>query len=208
MPHIAVAFNEGLTTSFRNAFFPVYKTNRERPAPELERQLAPCQPMAGALGYAVYADQHYEADGLIGTWVHRATDQGATVGVVSNDTDLMQLVSSRVTFYNINIAKQQCYDPQGVAAYMGVRPEQIPDVLGLQGDAVDNIPGVKGVGAKPRGCCYTPSHALKPSTPTWNVRPACRCAAPRVWPGSWPRDKTSPLCRNGWPRLLWMPRCV
>ncbi len=58
----------------------------------------------------------------------------------------MQLVSSRVSFYDF--ARDRRYRIDEVTAHMGVRPEQIPDLLGLQGDAVDNIPGVKGVGAK------------------------------------------------------------
>jgi 5'-3' exonuclease len=68
------------------------------------------------------------------------------VVVVSNDKDLMQLVTPQVTFYDF--ARQRRYDPAGVATQMGVRPEQIPDFLGLQGDAVDNIPGVQGIGSK------------------------------------------------------------
>jgi DNA polymerase-1 len=68
------------------------------------------------------------------------------VVVVSNDKDLMQLVTPQVTFYDA--AKDRRLDPDGVTAHMGVRPEQIPDFLGLQGDAVDNIPGVKGIGAR------------------------------------------------------------
>jgi DNA polymerase-1 len=66
--------------------------------------------------------------------------------VVSNDKDLMQLVTPQVMFYDF--ARERRYDPAGVRAQMGVLPEQIPDLLGLQGDVVDNIPGVKGVGAK------------------------------------------------------------
>jgi len=68
------------------------------------------------------------------------------VVVVSNDKDLMQLVTPQVTFYDA--AKNRRFDPAGVTAHLGVRPEQIPDFLGLQGDAVDNIPGVAGIGTK------------------------------------------------------------
>jgi DNA polymerase-1 len=68
------------------------------------------------------------------------------VVVVSSDKDLMQLVTPQVTFYDA--AKDRRLDVAGVRAHLGVRPEQIPDLLGLQGDAVDNIPGVKGIGSK------------------------------------------------------------
>ena len=146
LTHAAVAFDESLTTSFRNDFFAPYKANRELPPPELEQQLHDCQAVARALGLPVFADQRYEADDLVGTLAQQAVEQGATVVVVSNDKDLMQLVSPRVSFYDF--ARDRRYGVEEVAAHMGVRPEQIPDLLGLQGDAVDNIPGVKGVGAK------------------------------------------------------------
>jgi DNA polymerase-1 len=146
LTHIATAFDASLTSSFRNTFFPAYKANRDLPPPHLERQLAYCQAVARALGIAVFVDQHYEADDLIGTLAHQATSQGLDVVVVSNDKDLMQLVTPAVTFYDV--AKGRRLDPAGVLAHTGVRPEQIPDLLGLQGDAVDNIPGVKGIGAK------------------------------------------------------------
>lgn len=146
LTHVGVAFDESLTTSFRNALFPSYKANRELPPPDLERQLAYCQAVARALGMAVFVDPTYEADDLIGALAQQATQQGAEVVVVSNDKDLMQLVTPHVTFYDF--ARQRRLDPESVTGHMGVRPEQIPDLLGLQGDAVDNIPGVKGIGAK------------------------------------------------------------
>ncbi len=146
LTHIGIAFDESLTSSFRNAFFPAYKANRELPPPDLARQLDRCQAVARALGLQVFVDQQYEADDLIGTLARQATEQGIEVVVVSNDKDLMQLVTPQVTFYDA--AKDRRLDIAGVVAHLGVRPEQIPDLLGLQGDAVDNIPGVKGIGTK------------------------------------------------------------
>ena len=144
--HIGVAFDESLTSSFRNAFFPAYKANRELPPPDLAWQLNRCQAVARALGLQVFVDQQYEADDLIGTLARQATEHGMEVVVVSSDKDLMQLVTPQVTFYDA--AKDRRLDVAGVRAHLGVYPEQIPDLLGLQGDAVDNIPGVKGVGTK------------------------------------------------------------
>jgi DNA polymerase I len=146
LTHIGVAFDESLTSSFRNAFFPAYKANRALPPPDLAWQLHQCQAVAQALGLPVFVDQLYEADDLIGTLAQQATQQDMEVVVVSNDKDLMQLVTPCVTFYDV--AKDRRFDPAGVTAHMGVHPVQIPDLLGLQGDAVDNIPGVKGIGAK------------------------------------------------------------
>ncbi len=144
--HIAVAFDESLTTSFRNDYYPPYKANRELPPPDLERQLSYCQAVARALGMTVFSDQRYEADDIIGTLVHQAMPHGIDMVVVSNDKDMMQLVTPQVTFYDF--ARERRCDPDGVVEHMGVRPEQITDFLALQGDAVDNIPGVKGVGNK------------------------------------------------------------
>jgi len=146
LTHIGVAFDESLISSFRNTIFPAYKANRALPPPELEQQLAYCQAVARALGIPVFVDRYYEADDLIGTLAYQATPCGLDVVVVSNDKDLMQLVSPTVTFYDF--ANDRRFDPAGVTTHLGVRPEQIPDFLGLQGDAVDNIPGVQGIGTK------------------------------------------------------------
>ncbi len=146
LTHIGIAFDESLTSSFRNAFFPAYKANRALPPPDLARQLERCQAVARALGLQVFVDQQYEADDLIGTLARQVTAQDMQVVVVSNDKDLMQLVTPQGTFYDA--AKNRRLNPAGVTAHLGVRPEQIPDFLGLQGDAVDNIPGVQGIGTK------------------------------------------------------------
>jgi 5'-3' exonuclease len=91
--HIGVAFDESLTSSFRNAFFPAYKANRELPPPDLAWQLNCCHTVARALGLQVFVDQQYEADDLIGPLARQATEHGMEVVVVSNDKDLMQLVT-------------------------------------------------------------------------------------------------------------------
>ena len=146
LTHIAVAFDESLTSSFRNNFFPAYKANRELPPPDLARQLAYCQAVTRALGIAVFVDHQYEADDLIGTLTRQATREGMPVVIVSNDKDLLQLVDTMIVVYDF--AKRVRYDLTGVVTSMGVRSEQIPDLLALQGDPVDNIPGVKGIGPK------------------------------------------------------------
>jgi 5'-3' exonuclease len=158
--HLAIAFDGSLTTSFRNDFFPAYKAQRALPPPELEAQLDACQEVAAAFGAACFIDDRYEADDLIGTLVERligadgAKDAGGGGGatdapravIVSHDKDLAQLVGPRVTFFDF--AKGERLGPAGVAEKFGVRPEQVADLLALRGDAVDNIPGVPGVGAK------------------------------------------------------------
>jgi DNA polymerase-1 len=144
--HIAVAFDESLEGSFRNDFYPAYKANRD-PAPEaLKRQFAYCQQVARALGLCVISDPRYEADDLIGTLLVRQRGEGFRGVIVSADKDLSQLLS--VGDSQWDYARQQRWDADGVKARYGVHAHQIADYLGLTGDAIDNIPGVPGIGAK------------------------------------------------------------
>lgn len=144
--HIAVAFDQSLESSFRNTLYPAYKANRE-PAPDsLKRQFALCQQFAGALGLAVLANDHYEADDLIGTLLTRQRARGFSGVVISADKDLSQLLTPGDIQWDY--ARQQRWDADGVKARYGVHAHQIADYLGLTGDAIDNIPGVPGIGAK------------------------------------------------------------
>jgi 5'-3' exonuclease len=144
--HLGVAFDESLTTSFRNEIYPAYKAQRELPPAELKAQLDDCRELAGALGMATFVDPRYEADDLIATLCHQLLRARHRVIVVSPDKDLTQLVGPRVEMHDA--ARGRRYDPELVFETFGVRPGQIRDFLGLAGDSVDNIPGVAGIGAK------------------------------------------------------------
>lgn len=144
--HLGLAFDKSLTTSFRNEFYPAYKANRALPPEELEDQLDWCQRMGEALGAATYVDERYEADDLIAALCDQLEPDGHEIVVVTSDKDLTQLVSERVTL--LDFARGERYRSAEVVAKFGVRPEQIADYLGLAGDSVDNIPGVRGVGKK------------------------------------------------------------
>ncbi len=142
----AVAFDESLTSSFRNEIFPAYKANRE-PAPEaLQRQFAWCKDLARHLGLPVYSDARFEADDLIASLARHCRGQRLAFCVVSGDKDLAQLVGQQDTWWDF--ARRRRLDAAGVLTHFGVRPDQIADFLALTGDAVDNIPGVPGVGPK------------------------------------------------------------
>jgi DNA polymerase-1 len=144
--HIAVAFDESLESSFRNEFFPAYKANRE-PAPDsLKHQFALCQALTRSLGLCVVSDPRYEADDLIGTLLARQRAHGFSGVIVSADKDLSQLLQADDEQWDY--ARQQRWGPDGVKERHGVHPHQIADYLGLTGDAIDNIPGVPGIGAK------------------------------------------------------------
>lgn len=143
--HVAICFDKSLNTSFRNDFYPPYKAQRELPPAELEAQLERSEAIAQALGFATFIDPRYEADDLIAGILHRLEPDRQVV-IVTSDKDLAQLVSERVSLWDF--AKDARFGPAEVAAKFGVRPAQIIDYLGLAGDSVDNIPGVRGVGAK------------------------------------------------------------
>ena len=144
--HIAVAFDESLTSSFRNAIYPAYKANRELPPAELKVQFDYCKRVAAALGLCVLRDTQYEADDLIGSALTVARAHGMRSVIVSADKDFGQLIGDHDEQWDFS--KDQRWDAHGVKQRLGVRPDQVADFLGLTGDAVDNIPGVPGVGAK------------------------------------------------------------
>jgi 5'-3' exonuclease len=144
--HIAVAFDESLTSSFRNAIYPAYKANRELPPAELKAQFEYCKRVAAAFGLCVLRDTQYEADDLIGSALTLARAHGMRSVIVSADKDFGQLIGDHDEQWDFS--KDQRWDAHGVKQRLGVRPDQVADFLGLTGDAVDNIPGVPGVGAK------------------------------------------------------------
>ena len=144
--YIACAFDESLTSSFRNRLYPPYKANRALPPPELERQLAACRRMTRALGIKDYASRRFEADDLIGTLAKRHATPRRPAVIVSRDKDLAQLVNANDVFWDY--ASDERHNQASLTAKLGVTPAQVPDLLGLAGDAVDNIPGVAGIGAK------------------------------------------------------------
>lgn len=144
--HIAVAFDAGLVTSFRKRLYPAYKANRE-PAPvDLKRQFLLCQRVCAGLGIASFVNGDYEADDIIGTLATRARAEGRKVVIVTRDKDLSQLVRPGDEYWDYISDKRFAYDR--IADRFGVRPERMACFLALMGDAVDNIPGVPGVGRK------------------------------------------------------------
>ena len=144
--HVAVLFDESLTTSFRNEIYPDYKANREPAPPELKRQFKQCRRYTSALGLMESASPEYEADDLIGTLVEHGRALGRASTIVSRDKDLTQLLSQGDVFWDFTGKGKIGYEQ--IADVFGVRPEQIADFLALAGDSVDNIRGVPGVGAK------------------------------------------------------------
>jgi DNA polymerase I len=143
--YLAVVLDSGRQT-FRNQMFVEYKSNRRQAPPDLVLQLPHIRRVLDAMNILVLALADYEADDLIGTLCATLCDEDCALIVVSSDKDLMQLVSNKVSLFDS--VKERWIGEREVIARFGVEPERVPDVLGLMGDAVDNIPGVKGVGRK------------------------------------------------------------
>lgn len=144
--HIAVAFDESLGSNFRHALYPAYKANRDPAPPELKRQFAWCKALCTALGLATLAHANYEADDLIGSAIWTSRNRGFRSVIVSADKDLSQLL--REGDEQVDFGKGLRWGHGGVKSRHGVHAEQIPDYLALAGDAVDNIPGITGIGPK------------------------------------------------------------
>lgn len=143
---IAVAFDESLDTNFRNEIYPAYKANRDPAPEELKRQFAHCQRVCRALGLPVLADGRYEADDLIGSALGQVRRAGHAGLIISADKDLSQLLDADDEQWDY--ARNERWRADGVKARYGVHAHQVADYLGLTGDAIDNIPGVPGIGPK------------------------------------------------------------
>jgi 5'-3' exonuclease len=144
--HVAVAFDESLSSSFRNAIYPAYKMNREPAPPDLRRQFGLCRELCRLIGLAEFCSPTHEADDIIGTIAARLRAAGHASVLVTRDKDLAQLVRDGDHYWDY--AGERRYAYHEIEAQFGVRPERMADFLALTGDAVDNIPGVPGVGPK------------------------------------------------------------
>lgn len=144
--HVAVAFDESLSSSFRNEIFPAYKANREPAPPELKRQFGLCRELCRLMGVAEFSSPTHEADDIIGTIATRLRPRGHSSVLVTRDKDLAQLIRDGDSYWDY--AGERRYGYHEIEQQFGVRPERMADYLALTGDSVDNIPGVPGVGPK------------------------------------------------------------
>jgi DNA polymerase-1 len=145
--HIGIAFDESLSRSgYRNEIYPEYKANRDPAPEELKRQFGWSRAIAEAMGLSCYADNRFEADDVIGTLATYWRDRGHPICLVTADKDLAQLVDDGDHWWDF--ARNQKLNGKQVTEKFSVRPDQIADYLALAGDAVDNIPGIPGIGPK------------------------------------------------------------
>lgn len=152
--HIAVCFDTEAPT-FRHKEFPQYKAQRQEIPTDMPWQIGKVKEVVKAMNIPLIELDGYEADDVIGTLVKQAEKENVTSYMVTPDKDFMQLVSDKTFLYkpsrNISAGKYSEFEIvgfEGVKNKFGVTPDKVIDVLGLMGDASDNIPGVKGVGEK------------------------------------------------------------
>ncbi len=132
--------------SFRNEMYEQYKANRTEPPEDLIPQFALIKRLIDEMGLRSVANDKYEADDIIGSAVTQWKDKVDEVLIASGDKDLMQFVGDNVKM--LDTMKDIIYGNEEVFTKMGVRPDQIVDYLSMVGDSSDNIPGMRGIGAK------------------------------------------------------------
>lgn len=143
--HMAVILDKSGTT-FRNDMYEHYKANRP-PAPEdLVPQFPLIREATRAFSLPCIEEQGFEADDIIASYTKAALARGWHVTIVSSDKDLAQLIQPGVDM--LDTMKNERRADDYVMQKFGVAPEKLGDVLALMGDAVDNVPGVPGIGPK------------------------------------------------------------
>ncbi|MEK9173830.1 MAG: DNA polymerase I [Patescibacteria group bacterium] len=136
--------------TFRDDLYDEYKSHREQAPDDLYTQIPIIKEMVEAFGIPIYEKEGFEADDLVGTLSVQAKAKGYDVIIVTGDTDTLQLVDDQVKVFTMrkSIKDTVLYGPAEVETKYGFLPSQLIEYKGLAGDSSDNIPGVKGVGAK------------------------------------------------------------
>ena len=135
------------TQTFQEIQYGGYKANRSEMPPDLAQQVPYIRRALEAYRIPMLEHKGFEADDVIGTLAKKAAAESYTVFVVSSDKDMLQLVNDKVLV--LNPPKDNLVaDAAKVEEILGVRPEQVIDVMALRGDSIDNIPGAPGIGDK------------------------------------------------------------
>lgn len=147
--HMAVILDAS-GKSFRNDIFPDYKANRPPPPEDLKPQFPLVRDATRAFSLPCIEEQGLEADDLIASYARAACERGWNVTIVSSDKDLMQLIGPCGGGHidMLDTMKNVRIDIPEVEEKFGVVPDLVGDVLALMGDAVDNVPGIRGIGPK------------------------------------------------------------
>jgi DNA polymerase I len=143
--YLAVAFDSAAPTH-RHLEYEAYKAQRPPMPDSLSIQIPYIHKVVEAMNIPVLQAEGLEADDLIGTLAKKAEEDGLEVTLVTGDKDMFQLVSPHTKIYDT--MKEKVFRVEEVKARFGVDPSRMIDIMGLMGDASDNIPGVPGIGEK------------------------------------------------------------
>ena len=144
---MAVCFDVSRDT-FRQRKFAEYKIQRPPMPDGLISQIPLIKEVISAFGITMYELEGYEADDIIATLAYKAKEKSISVTIISSDKDILQLVDNKTEVFSPYKDKGVIYDHQKVLERFDVKPQQIPEIIALMGDDVDNIPGVPGIGEK------------------------------------------------------------
>ncbi len=162
--YLAVAFDLHAPT-FRHQTFADYKGTRKGMPEELREQMPLLKEVLGAMGIAMFAQEGFEADDILGSLSQKAEQAGWSVVVVSGDRDLLQIASDtlkvRIPKTKGGRTETEDYYAADVIEKYGVTPTEFIDVKALMGDASDNIPGVPGIGEKTASKIIQQYHTLE-----------------------------------------------
>lgn len=148
--HIAVAFDP-IGPTFRHIAYPEYKAQRDKTPENIHESVPIIKRIIKAWNIPIFEVQGFEADDVIGTMAQIAEEKGFQTYMVTPDKDYCQLVSTNTSIYRPGRgnAGPEILGPEGVCEKYGLdNPLQVIDLLGLQGDSADNVPGCPGVGPK------------------------------------------------------------
>lgn len=146
--HIAICFDRG-GKSKRDELYAAYKADRPPTPDALISQFPYVRKIVEALGVPTVEMDEYEADDVAGTLAKQAEAAGFDVLIMTNDKDMLQLISPKIKVHRVNPRGGfEIYDAAACKRRYGIEPYQIPDYLALAGDSVDQIPGVRGIGEK------------------------------------------------------------
>ena len=148
--HLAVVFDTAAPTERHEALLD-YKANREEMPDDIRSNLPYIRRIIEALNIPILESDGYEADDVIGTLAKKAETEGYITYMVTPDKDFGQLVTDRIIMYKPGRGGDppEKLGPKEICDRWGLeRTDQVIDILGLMGDAVDNIPGIPGIGEK------------------------------------------------------------
>ena len=142
---LAVAMDSKVPT-FRNRMYPEYKAHRPPMPEDMPIQINRIEQILQAMRITLLRVDGFEADDVMGTLVRKAAAEGLDCYICSKDKDVLQLLDSRIHVFDLKTGAVTTVE--GLRQEMGITPDQFIDLLALQGDASDNVPGVPDVGPK------------------------------------------------------------